>query len=566
MRCFTRSSGALKERKLPTPGADRLGVGNHIVTRDLLALADVLLNPGDDLTLAALLRSPLFDVSEEDLLVLAQGRHGTLFEEMRNCVLPSVAEAYQRLSAWRGRLDFERPYEFYADVLYAGGGLKRFHARLGSEVDDVIGEFLALALGHEQSDLPSLLGFVTEMRARKADIKRELGDAGTGVRVMTIHGAKGLEAPVVILADAASKPQGTQTQRALYFAGQDAPTFLCLAAKKSQHTEETMPFFDAEQASQMDEYWRKLYVGMTRAEDELHIAGIARERTKLEETWYGAVDEALDEETSTLDLAPGLEARVFPKDLPPDAYRVEPETAAPVDVTAPVAPLELSRAIKIVTPSRAGADADPYDAHLEATGDAELARRAGIALHALLQHLPGVPEADGESVAAAALVSLFPEHPERHAEMAVTALKLINDPALGEIFGPDSRAEVAVSALAKHDNEEVLIAGRIDRLVITEEAVRIIDFKSDANPPAAAEAIPPHYAAQLAHYRAVLRRIHPDKPVSAALLWTATGQLMPVPEAMMDGAMGAVLPLLAARGNTVLRFQRRPRICFRRGT
>jgi len=280
---------------------------------------------------------------------------------------------------------------------------------------------------------------------------------------------------------------------------------------------------------------------MTRAEDELHIAGIARERTKLEETWYGAVAEALEEETSEIELAPGLEARVFPKDLPPDIYRVDQERVAPVPVAAPVTPLELGRAVKIVTPSRAGADADPYDAHLEATGDAEEARRAGIALHALLQHLPGVPEADRDSVAAAALVSLFPEHPERHAEMAATAQKLIADPALGEIFGPDSRAEVAVSALAMRDGEDVLIAGRIDRLVITEEAVRIIDFKSDANPPENAEAIPLHYAAQLAHYRAVLSRIHPDKPVSAALLWTATGQMMPVPEAMMDGAMGAVL-------------------------
>ncbi len=532
---------ALKKAGLPTPGADRLGVGNHIVTRDLLALADVLLDPGDDLTLAALLRSPLFDVSEEDLFALAHDRQGTLWEVMRLSAIPSVVDAYQRLSAWRSRLDFERPYEFYADVLYAGGGLRRFHARLGSEVDDVIGEFLALALGHEQSDLPSLLGFVTEMRARKADIKRELGDTGAGVRVMTIHGAKGLEAPVVILADATSKPQGSQTNRSLYFAGQDEPPLLLLASRRDQHTEETIGYFDAEQRAQMDEYWRKLYVGMTRAEDELHIAGIVRERTKLEETWYGTVADALEEDSSEIELAPGLDAKVFPKHVPADTYGEAPETAATIVMTIPPKPLELRKAPKIVTPSRAGAEADPLDAHVEATGDADEARRAGIALHALLQHLPGVPETERDSVAVAALDSLLPEHPDRHAELAATALALIADPALSQAFGPNSRAEVAVSALARREGEDVLIAGRIDRLVITEQEVGIIDFKSDAIPPGDAEAIPPHYVAQLAHYRAVLCRIHPDKAVSAALLWTTTGQLMSVPESAMDDAMGTVL-------------------------
>src|SRR5690606_2254078 len=202
---------ALRREGLPTPGADRLEVTTHIAVLDLMALCDVLLNPADDLQLAALLRSPLFDVSEDDLYQVAGGREGTLWRALRDCAVPACADAYARLRRWRGELDFERPFEFLSQVLYAEGGLKRFHARLGEEVDDVFAELLELALAHEQTEQPSLQGFVAALRRTEVSIKRELAEAGSGVRVMTVHGAKGLEAPIVFLADAASKPQGRQT-------------------------------------------------------------------------------------------------------------------------------------------------------------------------------------------------------------------------------------------------------------------------------------------------------------------------------------------------------------------
>src|SRR5690606_37134476 len=173
---------------------------------DLMALGDVLLNPADDLQLAALLRSPLFAVSEEDLYEVASGRgeRQSLWSALRDSDLPAVVEAGRQLRAWRSRLDFDRPYEFYARVLYAEGGFKRFHSRFGPEVDDLFAEFLDLALEHESAPNPSLQGFITEMRSREVTIARELGTSSDGVRVMTVHGAKGLEAPIVILADAAT--------------------------------------------------------------------------------------------------------------------------------------------------------------------------------------------------------------------------------------------------------------------------------------------------------------------------------------------------------------------------
>src|SRR5690606_39138619 len=209
---------ALRLQHLPTPGADRLGVTGHIAVLDLLALIDVLLNPADDLQLAALLRSPLFDVSEDDLFQLASPRSGgqRLWSALLATTIPNAREAADRLTRWRAELDFERPYEFLTRVLYAEGGLKRFHARLGTEVDEVLSEFLELAIAHEQTEQPSLQGFAADMRRRNVSIKRELAEGGSGVRVMTVHGAKGLEAPVVILADATAKPSGSQTGTPVY--------------------------------------------------------------------------------------------------------------------------------------------------------------------------------------------------------------------------------------------------------------------------------------------------------------------------------------------------------------
>ncbi|MDP3315385.1 MAG: UvrD-helicase domain-containing protein, partial [Devosia sp.] len=229
---------ALIRAGVPTPGADRLAVTTHIGVLDMMALGDVLSNPNDDLQLAALLRSPLFDVSEADLLAVAQprGENVSLWRAMKESSSLSVRSAYDELEGWRRRLDFERPFNFYADVLYAHGGLRRMRGRFGSEIDDVMAEFLDLALAHEQSDQPSLLGFLAELRSRDVTIKRELAEGGAGVRVMTVHGAKGLEAPIVIMADAATTERG-RDRRAVYM---PRPRLFFHASSKEQHVDATL--------------------------------------------------------------------------------------------------------------------------------------------------------------------------------------------------------------------------------------------------------------------------------------------------------------------------------------
>ena len=356
---------ALRKEGLPTPGADRLDVTSHIAVMDLLALCDVLLNPADDLQLAALLRSPLFDVTEDDLLALAQPRgKQTLWQALQHCAAPNCLSAHAQLMRWRSELDFERPFEFFAHILYAQGGLRRFHARLGEEVDDVFAELLELALAHEQGGQPSLQGFVAEMRQRDVSIKRELAEAGNGVRVMTVHGAKGLEAPIVILADAAGKPQGNQTNRPVYVVSGSSP-MLIHASGSRQHAGGSLTVKQGIEANLLKEYWRKLYVAMTRAEDELYVTGPltpGRDAGKqLEGTWYEAIEVALRDEAESVRDDSGLEtALIYPRErvAPPAVGKlgeVVQLSAQPMQFGA----LPRPQAPVIVTPSTARGHVTP---------------------------------------------------------------------------------------------------------------------------------------------------------------------------------------------------------------
>jgi ATP-dependent helicase/nuclease subunit A len=526
---------ALVRHRLPTPGADRLPVTSHIAVLDLMALGDVLLNPADDLQLAALLRSPLFDVSEEQLLRLAQPRPKgqILWAALAGATEPELAAAYRQLHGWRGRLEFDRPFEFFAGVLYADGGLRRFHARLGAAVDDVLAEFLDLALTHERSAQPSLQGFLAALRQTDITIKRELAESGGGVRVMTVHGAKGLEAPIVILADAASTEAG-RTGKPVYLGGGVAP-YLIHAGSRDAHTATTLEIRDEDEANQRREYWRKLYVAMTRAEDELYVTGALTKTGKLEGSWFEAIDRALRPEAESLADASGETALVFPRQRPavvPAAPRVP---TAPVSVSAAtLAPLPAYRLRRIVTPSSA-APADPVHVldsaaeRLQSPLDPEAARRRGTALHALLQHLSRLDPLIRPAVARKALLELLPEAPSEHEELAARALAILENPGFAHIFGPDSRAEVPFLMRGLRDGVPVQMPGRIDRLVVEPSRVLVVDFKSDAFVPPNAAEVPPAYLTQLALYAQVAGQLFPDREIVAHILWTSLESLMILP-------------------------------------
>ncbi|MET3927320.1 double-strand break repair helicase AddA [Devosia sp. 2618] len=541
---------ALRLADLPTPGADRLKVTGHIAVMDMLALCDVLLNPADDLQLAALLRSPLFDVDETDLHALAQPRSKgeTLWQALAHCPLPACADAYATLARWRSELDFERPFEFLAQVLYAEQGLKRFHARLGAEVDDVFAELLTLALDHEQTAQPSLQGFVTGMRQRGGSIKRELPEAGGGVRVMTVHGAKGLEAPIVILADATSKPRMQMVGKSVYVTADPPGPLLVHSSGTSGHLATTLPIKQVVDDNILAEYWRRLYVGMTRAEDELYVTGALTPGSdagkQLAGSWYEAIETALRPLSASQSDSEGREAAlVYPRN------GVAPKPAAEKTVAAALAdqplafdPVPPQVATTIVTPSTARGHVAPVlalDSLAEQVRDADVARREGIALHALLQHLGRVDRSLWDEVVPKALHALLPDNAESHDSIATKAISILTRPELAAILGPSSRAEVPFLIDAQRDGEDIRLAGRMDRLVIDDSGVTVVDYKSDASVPASAQDVPGNYLTQLGLYALVAGQLFPGRTVRAAILWTQLETLMFLPsEQLAAGAQG----------------------------
>jgi ATP-dependent helicase/nuclease subunit A len=532
----------LKRLRVPVAGADRVRIGDELAVRDLLALARVALTPEDDLTLAALLRSPLGGLSEAELFGLAHGRTGSLFDALTAARdrFPAAAALVGRA---RDRADFLRPYEFLDRALTEDGGRARLLGRLGAEAEDALDELLACALAYESTAAPSLEGFLDWLGRSGTEIKREMDKAGDAVRVMTVHGAKGLEAPVVVVPDMITSVRASRGAVAA-LADARGP----LATWRMPSAAAPAPLRDAAEATkarEAEEARRLLYVAMTRARRWLVLCGAGKPGR---DSWHALVEPAMRGSDALAVPAPeGIDGPMLRVE-DDGADRTETRPAAPRP--APPAPPARARAAPAAPPPAAPrraasalADAaapPPREAPGDGAPDAsETARRRGTAIHAVLERAPDWPAADRLARAAALLARLAPEADDAaRAAMAAEALGAMDAPGAADFFGPDAVAEAAVSldAAALGLPGGGRIAGRIDRLVATATLVRAVDFKTDAAPPDAPEAVPEGYLRQMAAYRAALRALYPGRGVELSLLWTASRRVMVLPDALLDGA------------------------------
>jgi ATP-dependent helicase/nuclease subunit A len=527
----------LKSRKLEVAGSDRLSLAEELAVKDLLALVKVAATPGDDLSLAALLRSPLCDVSEDDLFALAHGRGASSLWQAVMAAEARHPETVAMLRDMAGRADFLRPYEFLERVLIGHDGRQRLLARLGHEAEDPIDELLAQALAYEAREAPSLAGFIAWIEAGDIKVKREMERGADEIRVMTVHGAKGLEAPVVILPDTMAKGGGGGGRPTLLPAGQggNPPPLMLWAAAKDTDDPVTRAARAAAEARDADERKRLLYVALTRAEDWLILCG-AGLASRKPGTWYELLEQGADTlgGWSELPGPDGLAGPVRRREDNPlaltgapgegDAEEVEgmPVLARPAWLTR--APRE-ERA-KRVSPSSLGEHAEDGGVGL----GREIARTRGSAVHLLLERLADRPAGLRSELAMRLLSHRFPDLPREVAAGAVAeAMAVFGAPFAGEIFGPDSVAEVGVASK--------VMLGRIDRLVIGSERVLVVDFKTDARPATAPGEISETYLLQLACYHAALAALYPERVVAAAILWTAGPALMSIDGGILDRAL-----------------------------
>jgi ATP-dependent helicase/nuclease subunit A len=534
---------ALKAAEIAVAGADRLMLTEHIAVMDLMALGDALLLEEDDLALATILKSPLFGFDEQQLFDLACNRQGSLRRALRAAAGALEIATAARLDRLAAAARTQAPFAFYARVLGAEGGRARMLARLGHEAADALDEFLSLALDYEKRETPSLQGFLAWLRASPTEIKRDMEIARDEVRVMTVHGAKGLEAPIVILADTTTRPAGPRDPRLMPLAnGGSGPAPLVWAGVKATDFGAVTAARERARRAAEDEHRRLLYVAMTRAADRLIVAGARGHNKPPDGCWYALVHDALE---------PGA-AEVPSEDIGVTVWRLRKSLAHRAHATPAISgepragalpPWLRQQAVAEDGPawlSPSTAFAEPAAGH---RGDDRKARERALArgklVHRLLQSLPDLAPERRESAAREYLRRSADELSEtEQTQLAAQVLSVLRDSRFLPLTGPESRAEVPiVGRIERSGSEPILVSGQVDRLVVTPEAVFIADYKTDRSAPPEPSAVPEVYLGQLAAYRAVLASLYSERPVRAALVWMEGPDFMEIPAELLDAAL-----------------------------
>ena len=528
---------------VPVAGVDRLRLNAPLAVQDLLAAVRFVLQPEDDLALASLLVSPLIGWSQDELMAAAiRDTRGSLWRHLRES---QAEERLAPLRAMLARADFTTPYRFLEELLSGPlDGRRKLLARLGEEARDPIEELLGAALSFESTSTPSLQRFLDWFDRGEVEIVRDPSAPLDAVRVMTAHGAKGLQAPLVILADATADPANTRRDIVKWSVevepGGDIVDIPVMRPRAAERPGSPLDAVIAEaEARELEEHWRLFYVAATRAEERLVVAGSLGSRPLSSSSWYAATALAFD----SMEVPPSEEERVFTGSEPVAAAapmrsttagpNAEPELPEWALRPAP----EEARPPRPLAPSAIGEDmvADPPP-----TAAMRAAAERGRLIHALFERLPAIaPDRRHPAALRWLEVSGGVEDSASRADIADAACAIIDDPAYADLFGVDALAEAPIAATIGG----LVVAGTVDRLVVRPDRVRVVDFKTGRRVPADLADIPPYHLRQMAAYVAALAVIFPGRQIDAALLYTAGPRLF----VLSDACLAAHKPALTAR-------------------
>ncbi|MFN7164714.1 MAG: double-strand break repair helicase AddA [Hyphomonas sp.] len=542
---FEAVINALKSAGVPVAGADRLQLADFIGVQDCLNLMRFAVLPSRDLALAEILRGPFAGLVDDDryLFELAAGRRPgeTLWDRVRSSGDADVQRVGVFLEGLVAKAGLP-PFEFLSSVLDtpdAGGqtGWNKLNARLGTPARDPVEALLARALAHDASGPSSLQLFVASLESTPAEIKRDLAEAGEEVRVMTVHGAKGLQSPIVILPDTTSKPK-LSSDAILSVDGA-----LIWSPRKDTDIEPSARARALAEAKAHEEHRRLLYVALTRAQDRLLVAG----------HWYGSEGEAAtgyhadswyalcrsamtqlpnhESEDGVLEfgatgrsLLPGASQEAATSPLPEWALRPPSADKVTRRLTAPTS--LLGPKTRVVS---------PFDPKREAR------LKRGRLIHSLLQYLPELPPPERHAAGAAFLSREPGLTKAQKAEMLRSAEAILGEASLTELFVPGGRAEAAVIGTSDKLPKGLVINGRVDRLVVTPDRVLVIDFKTDQPAPDDVSGVADSYITQMAAYAAVLETAFPGREVVAVLCWTDGPKMMRIPPEMLSDSLNNAL-------------------------
>jgi ATP-dependent helicase/nuclease subunit A len=524
---------SLKQVGVPVAGTDRILLKDQLAVMDLIALGEALLLPSDDLTMATVLKSPLVGLSEELLFRLAHDRGGLSLWRRLSAMWdadPAFAAAHTYFADLLSRVDLLPPFALFAHVLGPLGGRRRIQARLGTESLDALEEFLNAALAYERCHPPSLQGFLRWLDATAEDIRRDLEHGVRDeVRVMTVHGAKGLQAPIVILPDTVTP---VRDDAAIFWTEDGLPIW---CSRSADADSVSAPVRAAARQRREEEARRLLYVAMTRAEDRLYVCGWRGEKQPAAGCWYQLIAAGLQSLGLEEVQVPGFAGKGLRYETKQTAAVAETKSAM---VAEPIArlpewgrnpPAPEPTPPRPLAPSRQEDPDPPMRSPLVA--DDPLRFRRGRLVHRLLQSLPDLTPSARAAAARRWLARPGQGLTDAQANALLgETLAILDDLEFAALFGPQSRAEVPVSGLVGGH----VVSGQVDRLVVLPREVLVVDFKTNRPAPSEPERVPALYLRQMAAYRGVLRLIYPGRPIRCTLLWTEAPRLMPLPEALLD--------------------------------
>ena len=508
---------ACKNAGVNVAGADKIRLLEQIAVQDLISLSRFVLLPEDDLTLAEVLKSPLFGLDDDDLFRLCYQRGGaSLWNRLRGN--PQYQPAAEQLQQLLNLADRVRPFEFYSFVLNKLKGRQKFVARIGHEAEDGLDEFVNLSLNFEREHVPSMQLFMDWIAKDEVEIKRELEQSqADAVRIMTVHGSKGLQAPVVILPDTV-RVKAIRNESGLLL-DEDILFYPLSAADYEANCRQIK---QKEKQLSLEEYHRLLYVALTRAEEVLCICGYQRGSKASEESWYALCQQALSSMAAEVDDK--LVYEVCQEAPLPPAVEVKKQLpeAARFDWLGRPAPQEGPLA-RPLAPSKEDDEEEISSSPLNEKHPAYF--RRGLMIHKLLQFLPEAAEADRAQTAAAYVARQGADlPPAEQRRICAEVLNLVANPQFAPLFGIHSKAEVPVMG-------EVggrIISGQIDRLAVLPDKVMIVDFKTNRPAAQSREQVPESYVRQLSAYRALVEKIYPGRKVETYILWTNTAVMMPI--------------------------------------
>ena len=518
---------SLKSKGIPVAGVDRMILTDQLPIMDLMAAADFTLFPNDDLNLAALLKSPLIGITEDELYELAHDRGSeSLWDSL--CSQAEQKETLYQARNYLKNLQIKAnellPYEFFSDLLMLQDGRSRLIRRLGDEIEDSLCEFLNLAQDFQSNNPPSLQTFLHWVRNGKNEIKRDMELNSEKVRILTVHSAKGLESPIVFLADATAKP--THRPRLLWLKSQDKSEIPIWAGSKLNDTKATRSLRSEDATKQEEEYRRLLYVAMTRAEDRLYVCGTQNTKEVIPGCWYDLIANGFESLENQIGSSTGENFKRFecPQTGPlfsENSFDVKKykkyELHSSELNTIPKIPLSE----ELIYPSSISYGYPKDHSPLKKTSNKALIR--GQIIHRLLEFLPNKPFDKRQEIATNWLQITSPKISSIEKKTIIkSVLSILNNSDYRDYFGPETASEVKVGAWI--GNKYLL--GKVDRVIINNNVCTILDYKTDQNPPTSENDVSKNYLTQMAAYKSALNLALPKYSVKCGILFITNSNIV----------------------------------------